>query len=234
MRKAIFAGLSVLLLGAAAPAPPVDMSAIPAALAARDAAAGKCSRTHIKSEVAVMRCGLAADKTFATAAKIKDGRLFRVYTANTLRIAADLDAGNNGTGAITQMWEEWWKFLMAVGAEHDAYIARQAAPPTGPAFDPTALPAARARQLAAVKRCRGPNPYVWNSSLYVCLLAANRDFATAIKMRDMYRFETFAALVRVGIHDLDRSGLRPFEMDYFYADLYNRLFAFAGDDFSRY
>lgn len=234
MRKLGLAALCVIGLCGAGEPPPIDLSAIGAANVARDKLAQECEGRSFKTSAAATECDLSADMAFATVSKIRDPGLFSAYARTRKKIAIDLDTGNTGTAAVTDSWRAWWRYLDRVFAQQDAYMARQAKLAKGPAFDKTALSAAHARQAAAIRVCLQPDPNVWNSSRYACLLPAARDFAIAIKMRDMRRFDSFEIRVRLGMWDMDHEGLRPFEMQERYEELYNQLFKVTGDYYFRY
>jgi len=200
MRKAVLAGVSVLLLGGAGEAPPVDVAALrPAAALQRK----EIDRCDIGRDLeASIDCSIATYERFAARAKIKDKTL--LPTLERVLRAEYHEIGNDPYPAA----RAWYRFIDSVMHEEEAYMASHLSRRDGPAYDAAKIGAATAGEHRAVDRCIQTNE-LFTGARYECLTAAARDFAGAIKFRDMYRFESFVIRVQLETDDLMDSHAKP-------------------------
>ena len=234
MRRLGFVLACVLGLCAFDVAPPLDMSALPAATTAMEHQEDQCKAQmgDFKTESDFDNCSLAAARAFADTAKVRDQAPYRALVKGTRRIAADLAADRTGMGlAGSDSQKLWWKFFDRLAGEENAYMARHNPAGKIPAFDTAAAQQARTAEANAIRACQASTKG-YESSRYDCLLTAARDFAAAVKMRDMYRFTMFEALVRIDSRALARDRERPGEMEDRYQSLHDALFARMGAKYS--
>lgn len=206
--------LACVMLGAASPPPPYDVSALPAATAARQHLLNVCQAraASFTTDRARVDCGLAAYRAYAVTQKLRDMQLFETYAKSMLRISAALDAGRiSANEAYSQSADARMQYAAAVDSQYANWRASQ--PHNGPLFDRAAVPAAQAALAKALPACGA-----WTNAKSIeprtlCLLAAEKQFATAIRLRDMELFYDYASVLRMDAVDV-LDGKRPsFSLD---------------------
>jgi hypothetical protein len=209
MRKHCLVLAGAILLCAFGPPPPYDASALPAAAAAREHLLNTCQAraATFTTDRARVACGLAAYRAYAVTERLRDMSLFQAYATAMQRISAGVDAGKlSASVAYSQSAAARAQYLSAVDKQYADWNAGQ--PHTGPLFDRAALPAADAALTKAVQAC---HPWTDAKSIEprtLCILAAEKTFATAIRLQDMDLFYGYASVLHVDAVDAE-DGKRP-------------------------
>lgn len=222
MRQLSFVLLCVVGLGAAGEPPPVDVTALRSAVAQQRKEYVNCFKDG--NTIAPGDCGAATYNRLADNAKIHDRRALAIFLGvfhETIR------PSNEPHRALIYAW---FHFIDAVMHEEEAYEARSHPAGKRPLYDAAALPDAKMVELTAVRRCETQRAYDF-SALYACDLAAARAFVTAIKYRDMYRFDNFALRLQLDADGVNKAGPTAEQMEVRFNLLHDELFAKFGNVF---
>lgn len=206
--------LACVMLGAASPPPPYDVSALPQATAVRQHLLNVCQAraASFTTDRARVTCGLEAYRAYAVTQKLRDMKLFDTYANSMLRISAALDAGKlSANDAYSQSAYARMQYAAAVDSQYANWRANQ--PKKGPLFDRAALPAAQAALAKALPACGSWTNAPSIEPRTLCLLAAEKQFASAIRLHDMDLFYDYASVLRMDAVDV-LDGKRPvFSLD---------------------
>jgi hypothetical protein len=221
-----------------ADAPPFDFAADKAASAARNKVVADCAARvdELKAQAAMLECRLAANRTYLAAIKIRDMALFEAWATVLREAAADLDTGKLNSAQWRAVTVAVDRFYNAV--RHDAIVRYQlrqpavlarvrnfdngylaaskgrGAPPAGVPLDEAALPLASAARDRALAACNDRRDDMKNNADWMtCQLAAQRDFAVAVKLRDTILAEFFSAALRSAADDADAGKLSRDQLD---------------------
>ncbi len=195
------------------PSAPYDSSALPAAAAARQHKLNQCQAqsASFKTVRASVDCGLAAHRIYAMTEKLRDMAGFNAYAAQVRHIADGIDAGRIApTDGQKQSAAARAAYEGKVAQDYAAWQTLNRKP--GPPFDQPALAGAAAAHDRAVKACGAWSARDVVEARTACVLAAGKDFTTAIKLQDMDLFYGYAAVLRVDAADTGDGKREPAQM----------------------
>jgi hypothetical protein len=177
--------------------PPLDMMAMPHALAVAEPAFKACADTRASTEaiMSASRCYMAALKDVAIAEGLRDMDLFEAFSATALQMAADVDAGKLRRTEYNAAYRTLANaYDLAIRMQYAEYLAARAKPAQGdaPPFDQMALAAAE----AALKQITCDAAMTSGAALATCLIARTTIFNTAIRVSDAAPFGIVTAAAK--------------------------------------
>jgi hypothetical protein len=218
---------------------PYDKNALEKATIERDRQIGLCKSRKDESmaEATYVACLIAAKRDFASAIALKDGGVIDALALTLNRIAKDTDAGTLTKDQARDLYEEFdevhklfFSYLSAfyddqlearLGADYKNRFIKShesfgpAAPLTEsqPPLDDGAQGPALEILTSARETCKNSTQPDQKKPYVDCILAAEQQFADAVKLRDRTWYKAFEAALQTALADFDRKKLTPAQFD---------------------